>query len=145
MGKYIPINSENFEGNNILFSSDRILLRAKKDSLFLFGSKSISLNSDGTINIDSKSEFIVNSPKIYLGINSVNEKEPILLGDKTYKLLEKIINTLDSLSSDISNVISTPTGTNIPQLSIAGSKMKGKISTLRNMLSEIKSKKGFIE
>jgi len=145
MGKYIPLNSENFEGNNILFSSDRILFKAKRDSLFLFGNKSISLNSDGTLNFDSKSEFIVNSPKIYLGINSVNEKEPLLLGDKTYKLLDKIINILESLSTDISTVISTPTGTTIPHLSIAGNKIKGKIPTLRNMLSEIKSKKGFVE
>jgi hypothetical protein len=145
MNNYVPKKPSNYDGNQILFNSNRLIFNAKNDSIFLTANKAISFASNGTINFDSKDYTIVNSPKIYLGLNSINEEEPILLGQKTYDLLNKIISILDSLSSDLTSVISTPTGTTIVQLTTAGSKMKGKISTLKTMLSKIKSKQNYTE
>lgn len=140
---YIPDKSNIFSGSQILFNSDRLLFNAKNDSIFITANKAVSLSSNGTLNFDSTSYSIFNSSKIYLGLDAYNEEQPLLLGQNTYKLLDKIINTIDSLASDLLSVISTPTGTNIVQLTKAGSKMKSKIATMKRDLEKIKSKKNF--
>lgn len=140
---YVPEKSNIFSGSQILFNSERLILNAKKDSIFITANKAVSISSNGTLNFDSNSYSIINSPKIYLGLDAHQEEQPILLGQNTYKLLEKIINILDGLATDLSNVISTPTGTTIVQLTVAGSKITPKITTLRRELEKIKSKNNF--
>lgn len=143
MSQYIPDKSTTYSGSQILFNSGRLILNAKSDSVFISANKAISLGSNGTINFDSNSYTIFNSPKIYLGLDAHNEEQPLLLGQNTYKLFEKIISTIESLSNDLSNVISTPTGTNIVQLTIAGKNIKAKVLTMKKDLEKIKSKTNF--
>lgn len=140
---YIPDKSNIFSGSQILFNSDRLLFNAKSDSIFLTANKAVSLSTNGTLNFDSSSYSIINSSKIYLGLEAYKEEQPLLLGQYTYKLLSKMINTMDNLATDLLSVISTPTGTNIVQLTIAGNKMKSKIATMKQDLEKIKSKKNF--
>jgi hypothetical protein len=140
---YIPDKSNIFSGSQILFNSDRLLFNAKNDSIFLTADKAVSLSSKGTLNFDSLSYSIINSPKIYLGLDAYKEEQPLLLGQHTYKLLSKMINMMDSLASDLLSTISTPTGTNIVQLTVAGNKIKSKIATMKQDLEKIKSKKNF--
>ena len=143
MSNYIPDKSHIFSGSQILFNSGRLILNAKTDSIFLSADKAVSIGSNGTINFDSNSYTIFNSSKIYLGLDAYKEEQPILLGQNTYKLLDKILNTLDSLASDLVGVVSTPTGTNIVQLTVAGNKIKTKVATMKQDLEKIKSKKNF--
>ena len=67
MADYIPDKSQLYQGNQILFNSGRLILNAKTDSIFISANKAVSIASNGTINFDSKSYSIFNSPKIYLG------------------------------------------------------------------------------
>jgi len=143
--KYIPLKPSQYDGLQIIFNSDRIVLNSKKDSIFLSGDKSISLSTKGTINFDSSKHFIVNSSKIYLGLNSHKESQAILLGNNTYNLLSKIIDTLNTISNELNSVISTPTGTTIPQLSMLSAKISAKIPKMREDLAKILSKKSFVE
>ena len=48
------------------------LLNAKDDSVFVFAKKSIGLSSAGSIHFNSDDVMIINSPKIYLGLNAMD-------------------------------------------------------------------------
>ena len=143
MADYIPDKSQLYQGNQILFNSGRLILNAKTDSIFISANKAVSIASNGTINFDSKSYSIFNSPKIYLGLEAHREEQPLLLGQNTYTLLSKLLSSIDILATDLLSVISTPPGTTLVQLTIAGTKLKTKIATLKIDLEKIKSKQNF--
>jgi len=142
---YIPDDLPNYEGKQIYLGSGRLIFDAKEDSLFFIADKSVSLSSEGTVNIDTKDFVVINSPKIYLGLNSHNESQPTLLGENTYQLLNKIINSLDSLSKELQTAVSTPTGTPIVALTKVSAKLQANVSVMKKQIQKIKSKKTFVE
>lgn len=56
-----------FSKNQIILSSDRIVLHSKSDAIFLFGKGAVSLSSPNTVNIDAEEKVAVFSPRIELG------------------------------------------------------------------------------
>lgn len=141
---YTPKDLGDYDDKQVYLGSDRIILDAKEDSIFLVAKESVGLNAQ-TVNIEGDEYVILDGTKLYLGINSVNETQPILLGDNTYKLIAKIISSLSSLSDDLATTISTPTGTPLVALTKASAKLKSDIVVMKKMVEKIKSKKGFVE
>lgn len=143
MAEYQPEKSQLYQGSQILFNSGRLILNAKTDSIFISANKAVSIASNGTVNVDSKSYTIINSPKIYLGLDAHKEAQPLLLGQNTYQLLSKLLTSIDTLATDLLKIVSTPTGTTLVQLTMAGTKLKTKIATLKVDLEKIKSTQNF--
>ena len=141
---YSPTDLGDYDGKQAYLGSGRVVIDAKDDSIFLVAKESVGLNAQ-TINIEGDEYVILDGKKLYLGINSINEAQPILLGDNTYKLITKIINSLSSLSDDLATTISTPTGTPLVSLTKASAKLKSDIVVMKKMVEKIKSKKGFVE
>jgi len=88
------------EFDQILICSDRITFDARSE---LKGDFTVS--SNGNINFGARKNFtlnnagysVINSPNIYLGLESQNKTEPIVLGDELRKfLLEMLTIILDS-------------------------------------------------
>ena len=97
---YIPEQPNMYQGKQIVLNSDRVLFNARKDSVLMFADKSIGLNTSGTVNIDTtnRGKFIINSPKIILGMNGKDyPKEPALLGYKTATYLKDICQLIKDL------------------------------------------------
>ena len=80
-----------YTGRQIIIDSGRVHLNAKDDFILLMSKKSISLSSQGSVNIDSNSSFVVNSNRIKLGINAT---EPLVLGNRLALTLKKVGNIL---------------------------------------------------
>ena len=99
---YIPQPPNLYEGKQAIINSDRILFNAKDDSILLFSDKSIGFSTNGSIHFDTSDKvensfFIVNTPKIYLGMSGDNyPTEPALLGNKTEKWLNEMLDVLRS-------------------------------------------------
>lgn len=81
-----------FLGNQIILSSDRIMLHSKNDGIFLFGKGAVSLSSPQTINLDSKENVLIYSPKIELG-NGAND--PVVKGTELTVQLLLLLSKLD--------------------------------------------------
>ena len=102
MPKYKPTSPDKYEGKQAIINSDRILFNAKDDSILLFSDKSIGFSTNGSIHFDTSDKvensfFIVNTPKIYLGMSGDNyPTEPALLGNKTEKWLNEMLDVLRS-------------------------------------------------
>lgn len=125
-----------FDGNQIIFNTDRIIWNAKKEEVFIFANKGISLTSNGYIAIDSnksigittldklniisKGGTFIDSPKINLGKDA---REPVVLGDKLVQLLGEL---LDEMIKEIHPTGSGPSGPpkNAAQYRIIKNKLK---------------------
>lgn len=102
-----------YDGHQLLLSSDRVTLYSKKDAILILGKSTVSISTQGSLNIDAKKEVIVNSPKINLGLKA---KEKILLGETTLKTLQDVFNSLKNLSEALSNLNETNFSSIVPQI-----------------------------
>jgi len=59
----IPTNPEEYIGNQVVITSNRVLINSKEDHVLLSGKKSVGLSSDDSINIDAQTDFIVKTNK----------------------------------------------------------------------------------
>lgn len=101
-----------YVGRQIIIDSGRVHLNAKDDFIVLMSKKSISLSSQGSVNVDANASFIVNSNRIRLGTEAT---EPLVLGNKLSLLLNKV----GGILIQSNNVIKEPEdgqGTVIPEI-----------------------------
>ena len=108
---YTPSNPKDYQQNQIILNSGRLLFNAYDDSILLSSLNSINLNSKGTVNIDVTKKFVVSgekNPQIYLGNSQDKETEPLLLGDETVKIIDTImsemINVYEALGVVVGNM-----------------------------------------
>ena len=144
---YVPAQPNIYQGKQIVINSDRVLFNAKNDSILLFADKSIGLNTQGSVNIDNKGLFVVNSKsEIYLGLKQGKvPTEPALLGDKTDAYLQDMLNLIQDLVLFLAaeyKVTVPLTGVSAPGPNDISSFIQ-KISYLKSeeRLNDIKSKK----
>lgn len=98
-----------YTGKQIIIDSGRVLLNAKEDSVFLLGREAIGLSTEGSIHLNSKENFYVNSNQMYFGLkNEESNHEPLVLGFK----LQQIINTLAVFLQDIGKDLKTAKDSN---------------------------------
>jgi hypothetical protein len=83
-----------FTKNQIILSSDRIILHSKEDSIFLFGTQAVSLSSKNTINLDANEKIAIWSPKIELGPKANYLGQPIILSRDFFRELTALLAAL---------------------------------------------------
>lgn len=71
-----------YKGNQVIITSDRVMLHSKNDAIFIFGKQAVSLSSPQTINLDATQKVLIDSPKIELGRKAEVDGEPVVLGIK---------------------------------------------------------------
>ena len=126
-------------GNQIIINSGRVILNSKDDSIFLFGKKAIGFSSAGTINFDSDDKFIVNSPEIHLGLDSV---EPLVKGNQLELILNDILDSLNNLGKRLSKTRDS-NGIYLTNIVTASKSLRGDIKRLRPLIKDILSKQNF--
>ncbi len=139
---YIPVPPNKYTGSQVILNSNRVLLNAKNDSVLIFASKAIGLSSAGTLNFDSDSTCIINSPKIQLGLDAT---EPLLLGNKTTDLLKELLKKLTAFSEALSKAQAYVGGSKYPMTEInnPSADLKLTCEQLLTNLNDIKSKQNF--
>ena len=103
---FIPENPSSYQGKQVIINSDRLIFNAKDDSILLFSNKAIGFSTNGSFHFDTgeeeNSKFVVNAPKIYLGLKSDGNlaNEPALLGNLTEQWLMDLMDLLDQILLD---------------------------------------------
>ena len=105
---YIPTSPQNYNGNQVIINSDRLLFNAKNDSILLFSDKVIGFSTNGSFHFDTSpdkdtSKFIINSPNIYLGLDTNNTlpTQPAVLADDLTTSLTDIFRMIETIYADI--------------------------------------------
>ena len=133
-----PIQTNEFDSEQVVINSGRILFNAKNDNILLSSFDTINLNSLNSINIDSP-KTIIQSKEIYLGDKYATE--PIILGDTFLKdfqaLLSKLVNLTSALMVPMS--IYPPIAPNAP-LPITAVVLKGQAQKMITKIQKYKSK-----
>ena len=131
-------------GDQIIINSGRVTLNSKDDSIMLFAKESISFSSAGTIHFNSDDDLIINSPRIFLGLETdVNKPEPAIKGEKLYDMLSALIDALMVLGEGLSYAQDS-NGVNIPSVTVPGENLMADTLTLQNLIEKIKSDKTFL-
>ncbi len=118
-----------YRGKQIIIDSDRVLLNAKDDSVFIVGDKSVGISSGGTFNIDSDDKTIINSPQIDLGLNA---EESAIKGDTLVKVFNEYLLGINLLVvPQLKNATDTE-GVKLAEVQRAGEALEA----LTNMLNE---------
>ncbi len=138
--KTSPVNPQKYSNNQIILSSDRITLNSRRDEIMLHANTNIELGSNQIIHLNASNSILLNSPKIYLGLNSDNKTstEPALLGTATVELLSKLLEILNNFASDAKNIYPSTA------LNTHAATLMGKLDTLRGNLNNIYSETVFI-
>jgi hypothetical protein len=133
-----PIKASEYNGNQIILNSDRLVFNAKNDNILLSSNNSISLNAPTSINIDS-SQFTVAGGDIHLG--NKNATEPILRGDITITQLSTMIDALVQFFTLYSN---EPPNAKIASTPLASANIIPTLNSVKSILqSQAKSKNNF--
>ena len=141
-----PITPSQFNQPQVILNSDRIIIEAETDSILISAGKSVGLFSNESINIESKDINIHTDNKIRLG--SKNAGESVLLGDKTYDIIEFTLNMLQILADTLAPSQIYPTGAPIPDASTQAitTTLSEAIKTVKEkVLVNIKSNKVKVE
>lgn len=148
-----PEAANTFKGNQIVLNTGRLYLNAKEHDIQLSSIKSIGLNTEGTVNIDSTKYTCIDGSKIFLGRRARtagdNNKEAILLGNQTEAFLGNILNILEGMARDMASA-KTIKGHPIPSINKRGAQVQPVIKQLKRLInpngpSNLKSKKVYTE
>ncbi len=119
-------------GNQVIISSGRVTAHSKDDMIFLFGKKGIGLSTPATVNLDVGEATIIASPIIQLGFDAV---EPVLLGNKTVKQLEELLDAVKALSDALSKMTAQNLDVSIPAIIQASVVLSGQATSIKTQLN----------
>ena len=132
-----------FGGNQVIISSDRLIFNARKQELIAFSKEGIGLSSEKAISIDGKQVVETESKRINLGINA---KSPVLLGDRTMDWLNELCQILSSFLTSVGQ-ITVPTGVGPSGIPINLSSfvdLKGKVKGIQQKIEKLQSQLAFV-
>lgn len=139
-----PINPGLYEGKQIMINSGRLVFNSTNDHILLSSNKSINLNSQNGLNVDTNTATF-QTKNIYLG--SKLATEPLLLGNKTVALLRTLIINLKQFMQIASTQVSTAPGVPLGPLNAAATQMQLILENidadLTSELGDIRSKNNF--
>tara|TARA_R110002050_G_scaffold49468_1_gene114956 strand:+ start:64 stop:1299 length:1236 start_codon:yes stop_codon:yes gene_type:complete len=134
-----PTLPNEYDGKQIILNSGRLVFNSDLDHILLSSQKSINLNSQLSVNIDARSEFVVQTPSVYLG--DTQNTQPLVLGNDLVNLLTDLVSDIDSLATSLSNQINGPDGTPLAPTAFTAQLISAKIpeykTRILNTLSNV--------
>lgn len=135
-GSESPTLPSQYNKNQIIINSGRLVFNASADHILLASAKSINLNSQKSINFDTLGPIVLEAPEIKIGSSLATESA--ILGDT-------LIETLQGITTNLRNALlnaSTQLGNNGVPLEPLGSAFRNAANSLdvyRNELDKAKS------
>lgn len=120
--------------NQLILSSNRIMLHSKSDAIFLFGKGAVSLSSPGTINLDSNEKVLIDSPKIELGKKAEEDGDPVVKGLELTVILNQLLFQLQNASMLMAQASESDTGASMQAIASAGQIINAESARLINVL-----------
>lgn len=105
-----------YKSDQIILSSDRVLLHSRNDAIFLFGKQAVSLSSPNTINLDATQKVLIDSPKIELGRKAEEDGEPVVMGDRLNGILLDLTIAIQQSAVMLKQVSTTDPGSSMQNI-----------------------------
>ena len=133
-----PVSTKEFDSEQVVINSGRILFNAKDDNILLSSFDTINLNSLNSLNIDTP-KTIIQSKEIYLGDKYATE--PVILGDTFLADFQDLLGKINNLTTALMIPMSLypPVSPNAG-LPITAASLKGQVGRMIAKISKYKSK-----
>ena len=92
------------EFDQIIMFSDRITFDAQQNDLTMSALRNINIGSGQNISITAKKHTLIESENIYLGKQSLEKTEPMVLGNELRLILIRILEILNSARANVQGV-----------------------------------------
>lgn len=142
-----PKTPDQYKGNQVLLTAGRVFINAKEESVLISAKDSVGLNAN-TINFDGKEYACIDADKIYIGAKARTSPqgiaEPAVLGNQLDNFLSIVLDALQNIGEAMKTA-EAQTGGPIASLNTEGYCVVDTCATLRTLVSQMKSKKVFIE
>ena len=125
-----------YKGDQVILSSERVLIHSNKDAIFLFGKQAVSLSSTKTINLDAVDSVLVDTKLIQLGSRARELGEPVILGRTMVTQISVLLVNLIMASSKLSSVSSEDLGGSMERIREAGDILVKEASRLKTLLDQ---------
>jgi hypothetical protein len=133
-----PTTVGQYEGNQIILNSGRLVFNAKSDSILLLSNQSIQLSCNETLGVDAK-QISLTADKVYLGSSEGTNIQSVVLGENLNFVLGNIAIFLQTLSI----AFKTSTDSNGAPI-VALQSIASDAETLSNDLSNIVNNKNLL-
>ena len=97
---------DQYDKDQVILTSGRLLFNAKSDHILLSAETSINLNTNDSVNIDAPTNFVVDTKKVLLG--SKDATEPVILGNKFLKEFKQLCSDLAKLCEELPTTVIAP-------------------------------------
>lgn len=124
-----------YKGNQLILSSDRVILHSKSDAIFLFGKQAVSLSSTKTINLDAFDKVLIDCKIIELGSKAQTLGQPVVLGRDLNTQLTVLLNNLANAGMLMSQASETDLGASMQLIASAGQIINEEASRLVQVLN----------
>ena len=128
-----------YKGNQIILSSDRVMLHSKSDAIFLFGKEAVSLSSTKTVNLDAVDKILLDAPKIELGNRAESLGQPILLGFTFNRQMILLLKNIANAGVLLAQASESDLGASMQAIASAGQILNKEASRLSNLLNSANS------
>jgi len=135
-----PTIPNQYSGSQIIVTSGRLVFNSSTDHILLSSNKSVNLNAQESVNIDTDT-MVIQTNKLYLGDKNANE--PLLLGNQTVDLLNQLIEALKVFMTTCETLVGTPAGVFLAPLNSISISVNKTLNLLQKDLENIKSTDNF--
>jgi hypothetical protein len=126
-----------FDGNQIVLTSERVVVHSKTDGVFLYGKGMVALSSTQTINLDANEKILLDCSKIELGHKAETLGQPVLLGKALIENIRTLLYTLQEAGSLLSTVSESDAASSFMNVSSAGNTIYSTVSRLIAILENV--------
>lgn len=127
-----------YKGNQLILTSDRVIIHSKNDAIFLFGKEAVSLSSVKTINLDANEKILIDCKKIELGNKAETLGQPVVLGRALNVQLINLLRNLSTAGMLLSQASESNLGATMPLIAAAGKTINQECNRLINVLTKDK-------
>ena len=124
-----------YKGNQLIISSDRVILHSKSDAIFLFGKQAVSLSSTKTINLDAFEKVLIDCKIIELGSKAETLGQPVVLGRDLNTQLALLLKEIAYAGTLMAQASETDLGASMQLLANAGQIINEEASRLTQVLN----------
>ena len=135
-----------YSGEQIVLSSGRLVFSSRSNDIYFNSKRYINMSAGDKVTIDvgaidsdnEENIFLVNAPKMQLGLERYGTVEPIVKGEELDTVLSDLMEALTDYSLMVAATAPTPVLSNIP-----ASLLIGRLQGIKSQLENFKSTKSF--
>jgi len=140
-----------YSGEQVVISSGRLVFNSRSNDTYVNASRYINLSAGDKITLDvgpvdsdnEENMFLVNAPKMQLGLDLNGQAEPITKADELEGVLNDLIDAISTYSDMVQAAAIVPGPLMAVLLTPATTMLKGKLFQVKADMINFKSEKSF--